>query len=154
MKTVIRCALTEEWEKLTNLYVREGFLADAAHVRRDGPFEFSQIGKERMIWFAESNGEVIGAVQLVFRHAEEDLANGFDSAFVHHLRVAYSHHGRGIAAAMFEALLVEAKKRNLKTITLEVDLRNKLAYSVYSHWGFAHLRAGKEEFQIVMRKQL
>lgn len=154
MKIIVRHALSEEWEKLIHLYSKEGYLEDASLVKRDGPFEFSQIGKERIIWFAEINNELVGAVQLVFIHPEKDLANGLDRALLHHLRVAYSHHGKGVASILFQELIKEAKKRGITSITLEVDPRNKSAHQVYSHWGFTYLRDGKETPQIIMIKQL
>lgn len=154
MNIIVRSAKADEWEKLVNLYLKEGYLEDVPLVKRDGPYEFSQIGKERMIWFAEIDNEIVGAAQLVFTHREKDLANGLDRALLHHLRVAYSHHGKGIASALFNELLLEAKRRNIKVITLEVDPRNKSAHQVYSHWGFSYLRDGKEIPQVIMLKQI
>jgi GNAT superfamily N-acetyltransferase len=154
MKITVRQAQVGEWEKLVNLYIKEGYLDDASLVKRDGPFEFSQIGKERTIWFAEVENEIVGAVQLVFSHPESDLANGLDKALLHHLRVAYSQHGKGVGSLLFKELIKKAHEKNIQSITLEVDPRNKSAYQVYKHWGFTKLRDGKEKPQVIMIKQL
>lgn len=154
MKITVRQAEINEWEKLVSLYTKEGFLEDAILAKRDGPYEFSQIGKDRDIWFAEIENEIIGAVQLVFIHPETDLANGLDRALLHHLRVAYSQHGKGVGSLLFKELIKGAQMKNIQSITLEVDPRNKSAYQVYKHWGFTELRDGEEKPQVIMIKKL
>ena len=151
---IIRQADTDEWEKLAHLYTKEGFLEDAQLIRRDGPYEFSQIGNQRVIWFAEIENELVGAIQLVFTHPEHDLANGLDRALLHHLRVAYSHHGKGVGSQLFKELIKKAREKGIQWVTLEVDPRNKSAFQVYTHWGFTKLRDGKEKPQVIMAKQL
>lgn len=154
MTITVRQARVNEWEKLVKLYTKEGFLEDANLVKRDGPYEFSQIGNQRIIWFAEIGDEIVGAVQLVFTHPESDLANGSDRALLHHLRVAYSHHGKGVGSLLFKELVKKAQEKDIQSVTLEVDPRNKSAYQVYKHWGFTTLRDGKEKPQVIMIKQL
>lgn len=55
---------------------------------------------------------------------------------VHDAVVAPSHHGRGIAAQMFEQVEVLARERGACKLTLEVLQGNTSARSVYERLGF------------------
>lgn len=50
-----------------------------------------------------------------------------------------AHRRRGFAARVMEALLDEARKRGLATVTLEVRASNEAAIALYRRYGFAVL---------------
>ena len=101
-------------------------------------------GGKRVILLAELAGKVVGTGQLVFQLEDKELANGKSVANLHHLRVAERFRGKGIGRGIERALVLEAKKRGFKKITLSVehDRSSKFLEELYKKWGYVFLKKG------------
>ncbi len=154
MKLIIRKAKIEEWNELVDIYKREKLEDDVKKVRQEAPKEFQEIGEKRIIWLAEVDGLVVGAIQLVLSSSQKDLADGKKIAMVHHIRVAEDFQGKGIGSKLTKVLEKEAKKRNIHRLTLEVEKSNPKAQKIYKHWGYRCLREGKDPKEIVMFREI
>ncbi len=150
----IRLAKQNEWDKLVGIYKREGLEEQAILVERDAKKEFAEIGMSRIIWFAELDSVVVGAVQLVLNSTQQDLADNKEVAMIHHFRVSSDHQKQGIGTKLYSYLEKEAKNRGIKKLTLEVDKDNPYAQNIYKKWGYEYLREGRDPVEIVMIKNL
>jgi ribosomal protein S18 acetylase RimI-like enzyme len=154
MNISIHLAKQNDWNQLVGIYKREGADDQVELVERDAKKEFLEIGTSRIIWFAEVDSEVVGAVQLVLNSTQQDLADNKEIAMVHHFRVSKNYQKKGIGKKLYEALEQEAKDRGIKKLTLEVDKDNPYAQDIYKNWGYEYLREGKDPIEIVMIKSL
>ena len=117
MNVVIRLALSSERNKVIDIYKRENLYNEIALVARKAEKEFNEVNTNRVIWFAEVDGLVVGVIQLVFSHA--GLADGIESAILHHLRISKDFEGKGIGSQLIKTAEEESKKRNIKILYLE-----------------------------------
>lgn len=62
----------------------------------------------------------------------------FDESHLLNIAVAPAFQRRGIAGALIEQLLDEARRRDTRSIFLEVRASNKGAQSLYERFGFVH----------------
>lgn len=154
MDILIRKAEIDEFDKLVDIYRREGLTDEVDLVNKHAAENFKEIGSNRIIWFAEINGQVIGAIQLVLNSPHKDMANGSTIAMIHHLRVSRNHQGNKIGSKLLNTLEEEAKKRNYKMITLEIEKTNYTAKSIYEHWGYKYIKDGTNPQEIIMMKEL
>jgi len=149
---LIRKAKPEEWQKVVDIYKRENLNKDVDLVERETKKEFPEIGTNRIIWFAEVNGLIIGVIQLVF--LQGDLANGKDSAMIHHLRVSKNFEGKGIGSQLIKTVEEEAVRRDIKILNLEVDRNNRRARMIYEHLGYNYSKDGTDPSEIILTKYL
>ena len=154
MDIFIRQARPAEWDKLVDIYRRENIKSELELVAKHAQKEFPEIGTKRLIWFAEEGSLVIGAIQLVLKSEQVDLANGQTTAMIHHLRIAQDYQTTGIGSLLNKTVEQEARLRGIKTLTLEVEKINHKAREIYKHWGYRYFRAGKDPAEIVMIKSL
>ena len=105
-------------------------------------------------------GVPLAYVHLVLNGADANpaLANGWDIAHIHDLRVRKSRHREGVAKFLMISLEAEAKKSGIDQLTLGVDAPNLIAFKMYSAMNYAEFdrvpgRTPDEEL-IYMRKKL
>ncbi len=150
---IIRKAKKEEWQKLVDIYKREGLKEDTVLVAKNSPAHFNEIGTNRVIWFALVDNQVVGSIQLVLVN-ESAGANGKEVAMLHHLRVSKDKENQGIASRLNNVLEKEAKKGDFKFLVLEIEKTNLRAKHIYKHWGYKYLKEGNDPKEIVMIKKL
>jgi acetyltransferase len=117
-----------------------GFLAPVARSTADrywqGVFNALSAGDDLVLWVAEANGQLVGAVQLALCPKE----NGGHRAEVQKLFVHSKARGQGIATLLMRALEAEARHRQRSLLVLDTLLGSH-AENVYRHLGWS--RAGE-----------
>ena len=154
MNILVREAKNTEADKLIDIYKSEEIDITKDNLTKNVKNDFGRIGKNRTIWFAEIDGEAVGAIQLIYDNEEKDKANGRDIAMIHHLRVSKDFEGKGIASKLNEVVEQTARKKGFKKLTLEVENENFKAKYVHEHWGYKLLSNGKNPKEIVLIKDL
>lgn len=153
MNVVICKALPNESQKLFAIYQQEGS-KDLEILKNIFIKEFKEIGTKRIIWFAEIDNKVIGAIQLIFIANDNPLLDSKTTVMLHHLRVTKEFEGKGIASLLYHKLEQEAQKLNFSRIILEVEKDNNNAQEIYTHWGYTFLQEGRISTEIIMCKKL
>jgi len=154
MKINVRKAKIEEADKLIDIYRKEGIDVNEDNLTKNVKRDFSNIDKDRIIWFTEIDEKVVGVIQLIFKKDEQNKANVKDVAMIHHLRVAKEQEGLGVASELNKTVENTAKEKGIKGLMLEVEKGNKKAIKIYEHWGYKYLREGKNPKEIVLFKNL
>jgi len=86
---------------------------------------------------AELDGALAGYAYLLFEHAPENVTLDRPVELVR-FYVAREWHGRGVAQALMEACVVEARRRSGRTLWLAVWQENARAIAFYRKAGFDH----------------
>ena len=110
-------------------------------------------GKDTDIGFyAEMDGEKVGAIWSRF-FTKENKGYGFVSEEIPEIGIALKEdfRGRGIGSRLIQTLLEEAKRRNIRAVSLSADPRNRAVHS-YERFGFIVME--KEETALLMKKVL
>lgn len=157
MRLIVRQAKPGEYEKIVDLYKKEGPAKRIRKIRRDVKKNFEEMKKgKRMVLFAEANGKVIGTVQLVFQLKDRELADGKKVANLHHLRVKEEFRNRGIATKLEEALIKIAKKRGFRIITLGIkhDQSYDFLRKLYEGWGYFFLKENPKKKETCFYKKI
>jgi len=81
---------------------------------------FEEIVKGDTFYIAENEGNVIGILELIFRH----------------MAVDEPYRGMGVGHLFFEKVKEIKAKKNLDGIELQVNAKNKAAYEMYCNYGF------------------
>jgi ribosomal protein S18 acetylase RimI-like enzyme len=104
--------------------------------------EFSELGDNRLIYFALEHGEPVAGVQLLLERADNDpeLANGRHVAHVHHLRVVRRLRRQGIGGRLMGHVEHEARRLGFEKLTLGVDGWNEPAIAFYDALGYRLLK--------------
>lgn len=97
---------------------------------------FDKIVENDTFYVAESNQEVIGVLEIVYRHVESPSHVTRDFIFVDTMAIDENYRGMGIGHAMFDFLKEMKKAKNLDGIELQVNARNSAAYEMYKKYGF------------------
>jgi len=84
------------------------------------------VGHER-IWVAEYDNKVVGIAGLIVKDNEGEIDP---------VVVSSKHRGKGIGKAIVEFVIKEARKLNLKYLSVKPVLRNIDAIAFYHHIGF------------------
>lgn len=99
-------------------------------------------------------------VQLIMKNADNDpeLANGYEIAHIHDLRVRSDQQRQGIGFSLMDALEFEAFELGIKVLTLGVDNWNTHAIHFYDQLGYRKFKevSGRSEDEVCyyMQKQL
>ena len=88
------------------------------------------------VYVAESEGEIIGVMEITFRHIETPAHVTRDVIFIDSMAVDEAYRGQGAGHAFFEKVKEVAREKNLDGIELQVNAKNKLAYEMYEKYGF------------------
>lgn len=115
-----------------------GFLAPLARTTAEKYWKqvFAALGSHHFLWVAETDGRVVGSVQL----AAVDKENSRHRAEVQKLFVLGSHRGRGISRRLLEAAESFAQSIGRTLLVLDTE-SGSVAESVYRHLGWQ--RAGE-----------
>ena len=89
--------------------------------------EMELVPESRMYWVAKLEGVVVGYFGLILI---DDFADVATIAVVPEIR------RKGVASKMIETMLVEAKRRGMKRMLLEVRTTNVAAIALYKRFGF------------------
>lgn len=82
------------------------------------------------MWVAEQSSRVVGLVGLIVRG---------DEAEVEPLVVARSHRGKGIGGRLIEKVIVEARARRIRLLTVKPVARNLKTIQLLRTHGFTNL---------------
>jgi acetyltransferase len=110
-----------------------GFLAPLAPQTAAHYWEraFSSLGTGLYLWVAQSDGVVVGSVQLLPSGKE----NGLHRAEIQKLIVLKSHRGQGIASQLMQQAEAFARSKDRTLLTLDTQV-GSAAESVYRHLGW------------------
>lgn len=129
-----------------------------AKIRADVGKDIEKAEKgDRIVYGIESDGKIVGTVQLVFKDEKEFYAEGKVRAHLHHARVVEELRGKGIGAKLMREAENEARKRGFKEITLGVDEDNQQAIKLYERLGYKEFireKGDQGEPIIGMKKEL
>lgn len=89
---------------------------------------------------AESNGTVIGTVQITYMPGLS--RQGMWRATIEAVRVAASERGKGIGAAMIQDTIARARQRGCGLVQLTSDRSREDARRFYERLGFTHTHVG------------
>jgi len=136
-KVKIRQAKRDESEVVANIYESESSSKEAKVVKRVVKKEFQEImtGK-RIALFAETNGQPVGTIQLIFDSSNKEHADGKNIAHLHHLKVHKAFCKKGIGETLTRKVEEIAKQKGFKKMTVGVDEDNPYAKRLYEKWGY------------------
>ena len=97
---------------------------------------FEKITENGTLYVAESEGVVVGILEIVFRHVESPSHVTRDFIFIDSMAIDEKYRGMGIGHQMFDFLKELKKEKNLDGIELQVNARNYAAYEMYKKCGF------------------
>ena len=86
------------------------------------------------VWLMEQNGALVGHVVLSVRHAMEF---GGLSGYVDDLFVRPAHRRQGAGRAALDTLFAECRRRDCRSIQVEVGPDNRAAMALYRSYGLA-----------------
>lgn len=101
-------------------------------------FESSIKGKDTLFIVAEKEGKISGYIGMYLLGEEADISN---------VAVAKEHRRQHIAHQMLEFILIEAKKRGVCNVTLEVRETNVTAICLYENIGFCEAGIRKNYYK-------
>ena len=97
---------------------------------------FEKIIENGTFYVAESEGVVVGILEIVFRHVESPSHVTRNFIFIDSMAIDEKYRGMGIGHQMFDFLKKIKKEKNLDGIELQVNARNSAAYEMYKKYGF------------------
>jgi AraC family transcriptional regulator of adaptative response/methylated-DNA-[protein]-cysteine methyltransferase len=86
------------------------------------------------VYVARDEGQVIAMATLVYTVS---TAEGGVAALFEDLIVQPGHRGRGVATALAQFVIQEARKQGVLRLTLLTDMQNERAQALYRKLGFA-----------------
>ena len=97
---------------------------------------FEKIIENGTFYVAESEGVVVGILEIVFRHVESPSHVTRNFIFIDSMAIDEKYRGMGIGHQMFDFSKKLKKEKNLDGIELQVNARNSAAYEMYKKYGF------------------
>lgn len=97
---------------------------------------FADIVNEDTFYVAENDGNVIGILELIFRHIESPSQVTRDIVFIDTMAVDEPYRGMGVGHLFFEKVKEIKAEKNLDGIELQVNAKNQAAYEMYCNYGF------------------
>jgi ribosomal protein S18 acetylase RimI-like enzyme len=150
MKPVARRAASSDIPTLVELmgefYAESSFRLDEAWAAR--AFE-AMIGQPAYgaVWVIESAGVPVGHAVLSVRFAMEF---GGLSGYIDDLFVRPSHRRQGMASVALDALLAECRRRECRSVHVEVGLDNGAAQALYRAHGLAQGEDRRQALRLVL----
>lgn len=133
-------------ELMREFYAESSFPLDQAWAGR--AFESLLDEPQRgAVWLIECDGEAVGHVVLAVRFAMEF---GGLSGYIDDLFVRPAHRRRGAASAGLEALLAECRRRNCRSVHVEVGADNDAAQAIYRRYGLVPGDDGRQSLRLVL----
>jgi ribosomal protein S18 acetylase RimI-like enzyme len=102
---------------------------------------------KRTLFVGELNGQLVGTIQLVYKHTDPAMADGDSSAYLQALEVHPEFRRRGLAVLLLERLEAEAKKNRFVRLTLMVEPDNQAALKLYARQGYKPFKQGQDSWQ-------
>lgn len=97
---------------------------------------YKEIIENGTFFMAECDDNVVGILEIKFRHVESPSHVTRDIIFVDTMAVDEKYRGKGIGHQMFDFLKEMKNSRNMDGIELQVNARNAAAYEMYRKYGF------------------
>ena len=98
--------------------------------------EFERIIENGTFYVAETNDDVVGVLEIVFRHIESPSHVTREVIFIDTMAIDENFRGMGIGHQMFGFLKKMKQEKNYDAIELQVNARNRAAYEMYQKCGF------------------
>lgn len=98
--------------------------------------EFEKIVESNTFFVAENDNNIVGVLEVVFRHIESPAHVTRDIIFIDTMAVADGYRGLGVGHKMFEFLKSMKIEKNMDGIELQVNAKNSAAYEMYTKYGF------------------
>ncbi len=95
---------------------------------------------KRIIFIALIDLNIVGTVQFVPKHCDDELADGISTAYLQSLLVDISYRRQGIGNRLIKAVEFEAIQRNFQRLTIMVESDNSAALNLYHKMGFAFFK--------------
>lgn len=97
---------------------------------------FQEIAAGDTFYVAETEGKVVGVLEIEFRHIETPSHVTRDIVFIDSMAVDGTYRGMGVGHLFFEKVKEIKEEKHLDGIELQVNAKNKAAYKMYSQYGF------------------
>lgn len=97
---------------------------------------FEKIIENGTFYVAETNDDVVGVLEIVFRHIESPSHVTREVIFIDTMAIDENFRGMGIGHQMFGFLKKMKQEKNYDAIELQVNARNRAAYEMYQKCGF------------------
>lgn len=125
-------ALMDELGEEINL--KRGFSPHNTESSRVGGVMFDEVvsNKDTMIFVAEDEGKLIG---LITFYLLPNLRHGFYGGHVEDIVVSKTHRRKGVGTALFNALKMYCKEKNVSVIKLDSGLELTDAHKFYEKLG-------------------
>ena len=130
MNCIIRNAQMSDYDSVVRI-LNQG---QALHINWRPDIE--EIVKGDTFYIAENEGNVIGILELIFRHIESPAQVTRDIVFIDTMAVDEPYRGMGVGHLFFEKVKEIKAEKNLDGIELQVNAKNKAAYEMYCNYGF------------------
>lgn len=129
----------DDFVRLNREWIEQFFSLEASDMKILGNPEKEIIDKKGEIFFALSNGKVVGCCALVYHPDTErhELAK---------MAVAPAEQGKGIGLLLGTALLKYAKEHGITNIFLEANTRLEASVRLYHKLGFHNVEAKKTTY--------
>ena len=98
-------------------------------------------------YVAESKGTIVGVMGLEYRHIETPAHVTRDLVFIYSMAVDEPYRGMGVGHAFFNLVKEIATQKKADGIELQVNVRNKQAYEMYTKYGFTEKSINLELLQ-------
>lgn len=97
---------------------------------------FGELLKWDSWYIAETDGIVVGVLEVFKRHVESPAQVTKDVLFVSTMAVDEAYRGKGIGHQFFDKVKQLKAEKGCDTIELQVNAKNKMAYEMYRNYGF------------------
>lgn len=97
---------------------------------------FQSLVDGKTLYVAETNGTVVGILEVIFRHVESPAHVTRNIVFIDSMAVDEAYRGMGVGHLFFEKVKEIKELNHLDGIELQVNAKNKAAYEMYAHYGF------------------
>jgi len=131
----VRLAVPGDAGVLRSLRLEAGWDADAIPAW----FEAMERG-ERAMWVAELEGRVVAMVALDLVDPDQEVADGRGTAAVTSLAVTAAAGRRGLGRLLTLFAEEQARKRGVRTLTLNTRPTNAAALALYEGLGYRHFK--------------
>ena len=98
-------------------------------------------------YVAENDKNVVGVMGLEYRHIETPAHITRDLVFIDSMAVDEPFRGMGVGHAFFDLVKEIATQKKADGIELQVNAKNKLAYEMYTKYGFTEKSINLELLQ-------
>lgn len=97
---------------------------------------FKKIVNDDTLFVAEADGVVVGVIEIMFQRIENPSLVTRNVIFIDSMAVDEKYRGTGIGHLLFEKVKQIKEQKHFDGIELQVNVKNKAAYEMYSKYGF------------------